>query len=274
MHLLVLGCQLALVAEILEAAAAAGVVGAGGVDPLRRRLQHLGRERLGEAALHLRHPRADAVAGKAAADEDDEPVQAGDAVAAVGERVDAKLDLVVFAHGRAAIPARYALGDIAAARAHKPERTEEAIQPSVTASAGRSRGGCRLHCRPHRRARGRAGTHPRLRRRAARGGRAEASRRGRARRACRRAQPPGCARPRPIATPISSQRTTPRSVLPAARRRRVGELEVAAVDRHPGRRDATATTNARRRRGPRAARRRSPPRQHAACVPASPAASA
>ena len=38
------------------------------------------------------------VAGKTAADEDDEAVQARDAVAAVGERVDLELDLLVLAH--------------------------------------------------------------------------------------------------------------------------------------------------------------------------------
>ena len=52
------------------------------------------------AALHLRHARAHRVAGQAAADEDDEPVQPRDAVAAVRERVDVELELLVPGHGR------------------------------------------------------------------------------------------------------------------------------------------------------------------------------
>ena len=48
----------------------------------------LGRERLRVGALHLRDARAHAVAGQAAAHEDDEPVEPRDAVAAVGERLD------------------------------------------------------------------------------------------------------------------------------------------------------------------------------------------
>ena len=70
------------------------------LDALRRRLEHLGRERLREAALHLRHARAHAVAGKPAAHEDDEAVQACDTVPAVGERVDLELDLLVLANRR------------------------------------------------------------------------------------------------------------------------------------------------------------------------------
>ena len=63
-HLCFLRGDLHCVVEILEAAAAAGrVVRARGLDALGRRLQHLRRERLGEAALHLRHASADAVAG-------------------------------------------------------------------------------------------------------------------------------------------------------------------------------------------------------------------
>ena len=100
-HLRFLRGDLDGVVEILEAAAAAGrVVGARGLDALGRRLQHLRRERLGEAALHLRHASADAVAGEPAPDEDDEAVQAGDAVAAVGEGVDLELDLLVQLDGR------------------------------------------------------------------------------------------------------------------------------------------------------------------------------
>ncbi len=64
------------------------------LDPVRARRDELGRGRLGEAALDLRHARADAVAGQPAPDEDDEAVRARDAVAAVGERVDVELELL------------------------------------------------------------------------------------------------------------------------------------------------------------------------------------
>jgi hypothetical protein len=50
---------------------------------------------LGVAPLHLRDPRADDVAGKRAVHEDDEAVQTADAAAAVGERVDPDVDLLV-----------------------------------------------------------------------------------------------------------------------------------------------------------------------------------
>ena len=50
-------------------------MGARRLDAVLRRLEHVDGERLGEAALHLRHPGPDAVAGQPAADEDDEPVQ-------------------------------------------------------------------------------------------------------------------------------------------------------------------------------------------------------
>ena len=65
------------------------------VDPQRAGLDDLGRERLGVIPLHLRHPGADAVARQAAPDEDDEAVEARDAVAAVRERVDVELELFV-----------------------------------------------------------------------------------------------------------------------------------------------------------------------------------
>ncbi len=94
--LLLLRGDLRLVGEVLEAAAAAGrVVGARRLDAQRAGLEHVDRERLGEAALHLGHARADPVARQAAAHEDDESVQARDAVAAVGERVDPELELLV-----------------------------------------------------------------------------------------------------------------------------------------------------------------------------------
>ena len=99
-----------------------------------RRLEHVDGERLGEAALHLRHPGPDAVAGQPAADEDDEPVQARDAVAAVGERVDLGLDLLVLAYGRS-----HGLGTSVMSRRlvrTTPAAPSRAIQPHVTASAG------------------------------------------------------------------------------------------------------------------------------------------
>ena len=100
-HLGLLRGDLALVREILETAAAARrVVGARRLDALGRGLEHLRGQRLGEAALHLRHTRTHTVAGQAAADEHDEAVQARDTVAAVGERVDLKLELVVPLHRR------------------------------------------------------------------------------------------------------------------------------------------------------------------------------
>ena len=67
------------------------------LDPVGARRQHLECGRLGEAALHLRHAGADGVARQPAAHEDDEPVQARDAVAAVGERVDVELELLTVA---------------------------------------------------------------------------------------------------------------------------------------------------------------------------------
>ena len=82
--------DLGLVGEILEATAAAGrIVGAGRLDPLAARLEHLGRQSLREAALHLRHAGPHEIAGQPSADEDDEAVQTRDAVAAERERVDA-----------------------------------------------------------------------------------------------------------------------------------------------------------------------------------------
>ena len=94
-HLRLLRGDLLLVGQILETAAAAGrVVRARRFDPPVARLEHLGRERLREAALHLRDARPDEIAGQPAPHEDDEAVQPRDAVAAVRERVDAELELV------------------------------------------------------------------------------------------------------------------------------------------------------------------------------------
>jgi hypothetical protein len=100
-HLRGLGGDLDRVVEILEAAAAAGrIVRAGSLDVVRPGRQHLGRECLGEAALDLRHACAHPVAGQAAAHEDDEAVEPGDAVAAVGERLDVELELLVLGYRR------------------------------------------------------------------------------------------------------------------------------------------------------------------------------
>jgi hypothetical protein len=97
----VLGLELNAVSEVLEAAAAAGrVVRAGRVDAARARLDDLYRERLRMAALDLRHSRPDGVARQAPADEDDEAVEPRDAVAAVGERVDVELELLVLRNRR------------------------------------------------------------------------------------------------------------------------------------------------------------------------------
>src|SRR5581483_3401498 len=70
------------------------------------RLDDLGRDRFRVTALHLRDPRADAVAWEPAADEDDEPVEPRDAVPAVRERVDPELDLLVACDRRRGHPPR------------------------------------------------------------------------------------------------------------------------------------------------------------------------
>ena len=101
LDLLGLGRDLRLVREILEAAAAAiRVVLARRLDPRRARLDDLDGERLGVVALHPRHARAHGVARQPALDEEDEAVQARDAVPAVGERLDLELELLVWTDGR------------------------------------------------------------------------------------------------------------------------------------------------------------------------------
>ena len=94
--LLRLGIELRLVGEVLEAAAPAGrVVRARRLHAGGARLHDLDCDGLGMAALHLRDSRAHDVPGKRPVDEDDKAVQAGDAPAAVGERVDTEVDLLV-----------------------------------------------------------------------------------------------------------------------------------------------------------------------------------
>ena len=100
-HLRLLLLELRLVCEILEAAAAAGrEMRARRIDALRPGAEDLGRERFRMAALHLRHARAHAIAGKTTADEDDVAVQPCNAVAAVRERLDVELELFVSRHRR------------------------------------------------------------------------------------------------------------------------------------------------------------------------------
>ncbi len=69
------------------------------LDPLRPRREHARGERLGVTALHLRHAGAHRVAGQAPPDEDDEAVEARDAVPPVGEGVDRELELLVSLDG-------------------------------------------------------------------------------------------------------------------------------------------------------------------------------
>ncbi len=99
-HPLLLRRDLGVVREILEAASAAGgEVRARRHHALRPRDEHLRRECLRVPALHLRHPGAHRVAGQASPDEDDEAVEARDAVPSVGERLDRELELLVSLHG-------------------------------------------------------------------------------------------------------------------------------------------------------------------------------
>ena len=76
------------------------------LDPVRARLEDIASRCLGETSLDLGDAGADTIAGQPAADEDDEAVVTRDAVAAVGERVDAELELLPFETG-AAIAAPY-----------------------------------------------------------------------------------------------------------------------------------------------------------------------
>jgi hypothetical protein len=87
---------LRLIREILEAAApASGVMSARRLDARRAGFHDLECSRLGVVSLHLRDLRPHCVAGEAAPDEDDEAVQARDAVPAVGERIDLEVELLI-----------------------------------------------------------------------------------------------------------------------------------------------------------------------------------
>ena len=70
------------------------------LDARRSGLDDLDGERLRMVALHLCDTRADDVAGKPVADEHDEAVQTRDAVAAVRERLDPEVELLVCSHRR------------------------------------------------------------------------------------------------------------------------------------------------------------------------------
>jgi hypothetical protein len=75
------------------AGARLAVVQAAVGDPLGARTQDLDRPRLAVVALRAHDPGPDEVAGERAADEDDVAVDARDAAAALGERVDLEVEL-------------------------------------------------------------------------------------------------------------------------------------------------------------------------------------
>ena len=92
--------DLRLVREILEpAAAASGVMLAGSLDAQRTGMHDFRDERLGVTPLHFRHAGAYGVPRQPAPDEDDEAVQARNAVAAECEAVDGELQLLVLRYG-------------------------------------------------------------------------------------------------------------------------------------------------------------------------------
>ena len=100
-HLRMLLRELRAVLEILKTAAAArGEMLTRSFDALLPGPHDLGGERLCVRALHLRHARANAVAGQPASHEDDEAVEAGDAVAAVRERLDVELEFLILRYRR------------------------------------------------------------------------------------------------------------------------------------------------------------------------------
>ena len=92
-HLILFRRQLTFVGVVLEAAAAALTeVTTWRLDaPLPRHEQLLG-NRFGEATLHLRHARADAIARQSSTDEDHEARVPRDSVPAVRERVHGQLE--------------------------------------------------------------------------------------------------------------------------------------------------------------------------------------
>ena len=88
--------ELTLVGEALPGGAGTGLaaVHAGVGDPVGAGLEQLDDGRLGPGLLRLADPGADAVAGQAAGDEDDEALGgAGDAAPALRERVDPEVEL-------------------------------------------------------------------------------------------------------------------------------------------------------------------------------------
>jgi hypothetical protein len=80
-----------------------------GVDDLER-------NRFRVTPLHLRDARANRVARKTVADEDDEAVQPSDPVAPIGERVDVELELLVLCDRRGHAPIVAALRTAAGSR--------------------------------------------------------------------------------------------------------------------------------------------------------------
>ena len=100
-HLGLLRRGLGVVGEILEAASTAHAeVPARRLDAVRAGLEQRDLRRLREPALHLRRPGAHEISRQPAANEDDEAVEAANAVPSVGERVDPDLDLLALAHRR------------------------------------------------------------------------------------------------------------------------------------------------------------------------------
>src|SRR5215208_8046313 len=80
------------------------------------------------AAFHLGHPRPDAIARQPTPHEHDVAVQPRDAVAAVGERLDVELELLISLDGRGHGPSVAARNRSPAARAY------DGRVPSVTFS--------------------------------------------------------------------------------------------------------------------------------------------
>ena len=94
-HLLLLVLELALVAQVLPAAAAAGAeVRARRLDAIGAARQPLVGDRLAVAALDALDARHDAIARERAIDEDDDAVMARDATPTRCERVDGELELL------------------------------------------------------------------------------------------------------------------------------------------------------------------------------------